>query len=472
MYYRLVEKYELRGWQHLSCAVFNRENYSVKPVEHNMFRMLLLCDGRNDIDIKQLDSTEQDILQKLMQENVITQSEKENPILQDQEYRIYENRYFKSAFWSITGRCNFRCRHCYIDAPGTHLGELPYDEMTDIVDQLYDCGIRTITMTGGEPFVRSDFWKLTDYILSKGMLIEKIYTNGWLLDERCFENLNKRNMHPAFSISFDGVGWHDWMRGIPGAEDRTIRALKECVKRKYPVDVEMCLHRGNKDTIRETVNLLASIGVPNMKIGLTQNTPLWINHAEGNEMDRKTYYDTALEYIPYFYEDHMPTNVQIGGAINLNLKSTQYAILAEKSKGDPETCCNNYLCGAARFNAYITPEGRFLPCMVMATVDEYVKEFPLIRDIGVRNCMSDSYYTQFVTNRVGNLFERNSKCNACDYRYKCAGGCRAIAMSENNGDLYACDPENCFLYENGYPEKFRKAADEAIEKYCMDSSMA
>ena len=39
-------------------------------------------------------------------------------------------------------------------------------------------------------------------------------------------------------------------------------------------------------------------------------------------------------------------------------------------------------------------------------------------------------------------------------------------MLENNGAFYASDPEACFLFENGYPDKFRKAADEAIAKYC------
>ena len=33
-------------------------------------------------------------------------------------------------------------------------------------------------------------------------------------------------MHPNFQLSFDGVGWHDFLRGIDGAEEKTIAALK------------------------------------------------------------------------------------------------------------------------------------------------------------------------------------------------------------------------------------------------------
>ena len=58
------------------------------------------------------------------------------------------------------------------------------------------------------------------------MVIGKIYTNGWLLNEEVLDQFASRGMKPQISVSFDGVGWHDWMRGIQGAEERTLNALR------------------------------------------------------------------------------------------------------------------------------------------------------------------------------------------------------------------------------------------------------
>ena len=38
-------------------------------------------------------------------------------LLPDQEYRLYPNRYIKTAHWSITGKCNYKCKQCYMSAP-------------------------------------------------------------------------------------------------------------------------------------------------------------------------------------------------------------------------------------------------------------------------------------------------------------------------------------------------------------------
>ena len=161
--------------------------------------------------------------------------------------------------------------------------------------------------------------------------------------------------------------------------------------------------------------------------------------------------------------------VMLGGGLYLYKESKEYSVLVEKAKGIDETALDNYMCGAARFSAYITADGRFLPCMAFTSV-EAQKDFPLIKDLGVKQCMSDSYYMNFVGERVKDLYSRNSECNTCEYRLKCCGGCRALAMLENNCNLYACDPDACFLFKNGYPDKFRKAADDAIAKYCKEDT--
>ncbi|WP_289466325.1 radical SAM protein, partial [Klebsiella pneumoniae] len=71
-------------------------------------------------------------------------------------------RYIRTAHWSITGRCNYRCKHCYMSAPDAKLGELSHETIMSIVQQLIDCGIYQVSLTGGEPLVRKDFMEIVD----------------------------------------------------------------------------------------------------------------------------------------------------------------------------------------------------------------------------------------------------------------------------------------------------------------------
>jgi sulfatase maturation enzyme AslB (radical SAM superfamily) len=89
-----------------------------------------------------------------------------------QKYRLYNNRYMKSAMWSITGRCNYRCKHCYLYAGDAKYGELPTPTMLDIARQIAECGIMRVSLSGGEPLVRSDFWEIADALLDRRVIFD------------------------------------------------------------------------------------------------------------------------------------------------------------------------------------------------------------------------------------------------------------------------------------------------------------
>lgn len=469
MYYRIKDIYRLRGWQHSTCVLITWFGKIVKALTPEEFSLLLMCDGVTALD-NNLNEEEKETLKQMLSNGWIDALDEPNPLTEQQNYRFFDNRYFSSVLWSITGQCNFKCRHCYLDAPSAHLGEQTLDEMLNTIDQLADCGIYCVDLTGGEPFVRSDFWEIVEHLMKRGIAIGKIYTNGWLLNEEILNRFDLYGRKVAFSFSFDGLGWHDWMRGVEGAEERTIRAIKLCINRGFPADVEMCLHAGNASGFRDTVNYLASIGIQDLKVATVVNTPLWQKNADGNAQTREEYFETIMNYIPFFFQDKMPMHILLGSAIELFKESKKYRIVCEKGDGQEEHCSMQYLCNAARMSAYISPEGRFLPCMAIAS-SKIQDRFPLIRDLGVKQCISDSYYMNFIAQRVKTLFTSNTKCEECEFRYRCCGGCRANAiLEEEDGDLFSVDQEACFLFENGYPDKFHKAADEAIAKYCEKES--
>lgn len=464
MIYSIKRDYVLRGWDKMAWVLVHRPDNRYKKLSWEEFQVLLLCDGQTDL-VNYLTEEMQRVLKYLEDEGVIESCETGMYLEEQQFYHYYSNRFIHSALWSVTGRCNFRCRHCYMDAPQGSLGELTHEQAIGLIDQMAECGVLRVDITGGEPFIRNDFWQLVDHIQYRSMIIGKIYTNGWFLTKKVLDQFEKRDLRPELSISFDGWGWHDWMRGIEGAEEAALRAFQLCIQRGFLVDVEMCVHRGNQETIRKTVNFLSKIGVPMMRIGSVSFTSLWEHNAEGNVLNTREYLEIMLQYIPKFFEDGMPMELLLGGVISLHRGSKKYEIVSLKYDGT-EKCADCLLCDTARYLCYISPEGRLLPCIPFTSCREQNK-FPLIQDIGLRQGLNDSFYMDIVDTRVKDLLVSNAKCAACEHKYQCGGGCRAIAL-EQTGDLMGCDGDQCMLWEEGYVDRIRQVTEEAIAKYCTN----
>ena len=61
----------------------------------------------------------------------------------------------------VTYRCNERCVHCYLDHDDH--GEMTTAEIKDTLDQLADAGVFFLTFSGGEVFLRRDFFEILEF---------------------------------------------------------------------------------------------------------------------------------------------------------------------------------------------------------------------------------------------------------------------------------------------------------------------
>jgi GTP 3',8-cyclase len=84
---------------------------------------------------------------------------------------------------SVTDRCNFRCQYC-MPAEGLpwldRSALLSYEEIERIVALLASMGVRDVRLTGGEPLVRKQLWRLVERL---SPLVDdlSLTTNGYLL---------------------------------------------------------------------------------------------------------------------------------------------------------------------------------------------------------------------------------------------------------------------------------------------------
>jgi GTP 3',8-cyclase len=89
---------------------------------------------------------------------------------------------------SVTDRCNFRCQYC-MPAEGLPWLDrdalLSYEEITRLVGLLSEMGVHDVRLTGGEPLVRKELWRLVESVSALEHVHDlSLTTNGYLLDRQ------------------------------------------------------------------------------------------------------------------------------------------------------------------------------------------------------------------------------------------------------------------------------------------------
>jgi len=147
------------------------------------------------------------------------------------------------AQFYITFRCNSRCESCLFWKK--RATELSLKEKNRILDNLYEFGIRNLTITGGEPLMSKDVFELLDYASKKGFSIN-LNTNGVLLNEKIIDRL-LRIKHCNIIISLDSLraGVYKKIRGIDALDIITKNILALRKKSKRPVRIFMTVSNEN-----------------------------------------------------------------------------------------------------------------------------------------------------------------------------------------------------------------------------------
>ena len=445
MNYQLKSQFSLHGWYGAECGLLNHSTGTVSFIDPIKFKHLLLFSGNLDCStfIPQI------TLDKYCSEGLIEPCESSTRT--EAIYTRHQNRYVEYAHWSITGACNFKCRHCYMEAPCHRQCDISTDEAKRMIQQLSECGIYRVKITGGEPLLRKDFWQLIDELQHNHIVVDEIYTNGWFITENVLRGFKERGLTPTINMSYDGLECHDWMRRVVGAEQAVIQAFKLCDKLGFRTGAEMCVHKGNLHTLRDTVNFLAEIGVSKLKVGSLFDTELWINNCESNYLSNEDFFDTCLKYIPQYFEDGCPLKLSISNIFKYDPDTNSAMTLSECLCED---CTNSYLCPSARKTLYIAPNGTLLPCMAATALSQETQaKFPNLTKTNLSVILNQSYLTDFIDLRTSDLFAHNEECARCEYRHNCKGGCRVEAM--RSGTPFGKDNVTCYVYQRGIPQKVK-----------------
>lgn len=212
MRYVLNKNIALRSWKLVPYAYYVHGLPYAQKLNREQFELLSCCDG-----VQELENT--DLLSRLERDGFAHEACGNERWSEWSKPRQCDNRYFPCVNWAITGKCNFNCRHCFMAVDNAPMmGEFSWDECLAFLDECERCGIQNVTLTGGEPMLHPRFADIVREIAKRGMYLVELNTNGSFLTAEAVDELKALDMDTEIKISFDGIGHHDWLRGVPHAE--------------------------------------------------------------------------------------------------------------------------------------------------------------------------------------------------------------------------------------------------------------
>ena len=305
---------------------------------------------------------------------------------------------------AITYRCNNDCAHCYNARERNH-PELTTAAWKGILDKLWNLGVPHIVFTGGEATLRNDLPDLIAHAEANGQ-ITGLNTNARrLADEKYVQQLVGAGLdHVQITVESCDASIHDEMMRSKGAHKQTIKGLKNVLNSPLYVMTNTTMLRTNVETIPDTLDFLADMGVPTLGLnaliysgnGLTVGTGL-------AESELQPILDIAIQktkargqkliwYTPTQYCQFDPIQQNLG------------------VKG----------CTAALYSMCIESNGDVLPCQSYYT--------------SLGNILNDSWDTIWNHELSVQLRERKelpAKCDGCGLVAECGGGCPLQFESTN-----------------------------------------
>ncbi|MCX8205303.1 MAG: radical SAM protein [Candidatus Nezhaarchaeota archaeon] len=128
--------------------------------------------------------------------------------------------------WEVTLKCNLKCLHCEVGGGEERYEELETGEALSLIDSLAELKeFRVLVLSGGEPLLRGDLFKIISYARDVGFSVF-IATNGTLINRRVAKLLRHYDVGVVVSLDATTPSVHDYIRGVLGAFNRCVEGLR------------------------------------------------------------------------------------------------------------------------------------------------------------------------------------------------------------------------------------------------------
>lgn len=292
----------------------------------------------------------------------------------------------------LTHHCNFRCQHCYIpDFSAPDL--LTTERMFSLLEELAEMGTLFLTLTGGEMFLRKDWYEIGCRARDLGFKL-RLFSNGSTITDEVADQI--LSLHAAAEVSlysmdeeiFERITQHE------GSFKKTIRGIERIRERDIELLLKIPMMVFNASGFEKVFEYGRKIGAE------VRADPRIVAKKNGDLVTLKLNADTE-DLLPYYRSGHTPCSVNEGAV------------------DDPRF--DGPLCAAGNRYANISSAGEVRACNSMPVVAGNVRE-KSFREIWEQS----DWLKQVRSIRRKDL----DTCNTCSKISYC-GRCHAQALVED-----------------------------------------
>jgi len=340
--------------------------------------------------------------------------------------------------WEITGMCNLHCPYCFArDGRGVY--GMSTEECLKLIDQLSEANVVAVSLSGGEPLLRKDFFSIAEHATEKGLYIS-MATNGTLIDRETSRRLKEIGVsYVEISLDNPVKEVHEKIRGL-GSFNKAVNAAKYCVEAGIPlVGFGTTLSARNKD-VRGVLDFAKNVGVNQVVFlnfiptrGAVNDVNFDMDPMEREEVLKEISrcqeaYVSCFRRITALQSTYMAriAHEMTGKSKNFRLRQIGFSDLSAPKAHRLANIVGG--CGAGRTYAAIASNGDIMPCVFLPIKLGNVK----------RDSFIDVWRSSPVLKQMRDRGNWKGLCRTCDYRIVC-GGCRARSYAYL-GDFLAPDP--------------------------------
>jgi len=319
-------------------------------------------------------------------------------LLQEMTERALARNIPLSAQVDLTYRCNERCVHCYLDHDDH--GEMTTAEIKHLFKEMAEAGVFILTLSGGEIFLRKDFFELLEYARRDLQFCVKLKTNALMIREREAARLRNLGVESIqISIYSHRPEVHDAITLVPGSLKRSLDAIRFLKSQGLRVIIANVLMMQNMADYPGVRALGEELGVectldPTITPMMDGDRGV-LRLGVGQEELRQVFRDTSLV-----------GDVEEFCAISTN----------------DQDALENLPCSAGHTSCYVSPYGDVFPCV----------QFPLPTGNVRTRRFIDIWQNSDEMNEVRAIRVKDlSTCTSCSHVSNCSR-CPGLAFMEGN----------------------------------------
>jgi len=325
----------------------------------------------------------------------------------------------------LSYRCNMNCMHCSSEGSKDKDVAISLDESLNILKSATNLNVKTISLSGGEPFLWPNLVELIDSCLENNFNL-KLYTNGSTNNyKKILSKIKKRDLDIIFSLHGSSPNIHDNITGMEGSFNKTLSSIKYTLSNDFLSEIHFVPLRINYKELIPLTELITKVGIN--KISVLRFVP------QGRGAEKKDFILNKKQNL------ELKTDI-------LHLRKTGYSIRT----GSPL----NYLllddqpvCTSGINKIVIAPDLSLYPCDAFKQIqsDRMVgyDKYSSLKTSSLERCWRESKYLNEIRRILNSKYKE--PCQSCHHINICRSGCLAQNILSDNSLKNAIDP-SCLLH--------------------------